>query len=139
MVIAIIGTLVSLLLPAVQYARELARQRKGALFSDNLPGKLYDCIEKDATKCELFLVEGDSAGGTAVSGRDRHIQAVLPLKGKILNVEKSRLDRVLGNEEIVNIIKAVGIGPDRPVAPNTSAEGRANNRRVEIIVEPAKH
>src|SRR5439155_21661093 len=93
---------------AASKAKKALKERKNILSSGGLPGKLMDCTSRDRDEAELFLVEGQSAGGSAESGRDRMFQAILPLRGKPLNVEKARLDKVLGNEEICSIISAVG-------------------------------
>ena len=94
---------------AARKARDNAR-RKSVLESNSLPGKLADCIEKDSTKTEIYIVEGDSAGGSAKAGRDRMIQAILPLWGKMLNVEKARLDKVIGNDKLTPVVLALGTG-----------------------------
>ena len=95
---------------AARKARDLARGRKGLLGSSGLPGKLKDCSSTEPTECEVFIVEGDSAGGSAGQGRDPRTQAIMPIRGKILNVEKTRLDKVLANAEVQGLISAFGTG-----------------------------
>src|SRR5690242_19515706 len=119
---------------AARKARELV-QRKGALSGSGLPGKLADCSDSDPEACEIYLVEGDSAGGTAKQGRDRSFQAILPLRGKILNVEKAMEHRIYDNEEIRNMFTALGVKVGTPEDPKALDLSKLRYHKLIIMTD----